>query len=327
VVGRLARAPLVVGRLARAPLVVDRLAWARAWCLTRPCAPYGLAVPVGVRDVCDADVSPMCNSAKIMRRGSRRRHEQLNFEHARKPDGQHGGWRPGAGRPRKPGAVSHAARPDEPGRYPQHVTLRVKEGVPSLARERLIKIIRAVVRDAHKDASGVALASVRRKRGRSAAAGARAQDGGFRIVEFNVLGNHLHLIVEAAGKESLSRGVQGFCVSAARRLNPALMRTGKLFAHRYHSRPLHTPREVRNALAYVLLNRKHHNAGAKFDRYWVDPFSSAAWFTGWAEPISRHAWTVAHLVGTSPPTKPPSVWLLTTGWKQHGLLRFDERPA
>lgn len=32
----------------------------------------------------------------------------------------------------------------------------------------------------------------------------------FRIVELDVLGNHLHLIVEASGKVALARGVGGF---------------------------------------------------------------------------------------------------------------------
>ena len=227
------------------------------------------------------------------------------------------------------------------------MTLRIKEGVPSLARERFLKIIRAVVRGAHKDASGCALDGSRRpRRGRAeaalggAAAGALskarganhdsrelATAGGFRIVEFNVLGNHLHLIVEAASKQALSRGIQGFCVSAARRLNPALMRTGKLFAHRYYARGLKTPREVRNALRYVLLNRKHHDREKTWGRFWIDPWSSAAWFTGWAQPVRPDAPWKRELLEMAKPTAPPETWLLATGWKRHGLLKFDERPS
>src|SRR3954470_206790 len=130
-------------------------------------------------------------------RKPRKRHVQLSLEQARKPDGRHGGWRPGAGRPKKPGSVSHDARPSEPPRFPQHVTLRIGEDVPSLAREGSVKIIRAAVRASHK--------------------------AEFRIVEFNVLGNHLHLITEAADKDALATGIQGFCVRVARRLNGALM--------------------------------------------------------------------------------------------------------
>lgn len=121
--------------------------------------------------------------------------------------------------------------------------------------------------------------------------------------------------------------MQGLEVRLARRLNSALKRRGKLFAHRYHTRSLRTPREVFNALRYVLLNRKHHATEKKFGKYWLDPYSSAAWFAGWAEAISKHAWMVRDLVGTPAPTKPPTVWLLTTGWKKHGLLQFDDRPS
>jgi putative transposase len=40
-----------------------------------------------------------------------------------------------------------------------------------------------------------------------------------RLVEFTVLSNHLHLIVEADNSTELSRGMQGLCVRLARALN------------------------------------------------------------------------------------------------------------
>jgi len=226
---------------------------------------------------------------------------QLSLDQARRPDGRHGGWRPGAGRKKKPGAVSHDARPSERGRFPQHVTMRIGDGVPSLAREGCLKIIRASVKASHKAA--------------------------FRIVEFNVLGNHLHLITEAADKRALSTGVQGFAGRVAYRLNSALNREGKLFAQRYHARYLKTPREVRNALRYVLLNRKHHAVEPRFTKTWIDPFSSAAWFDGWATPIRADEPWKRELLALDRPTAKATVWLLTTGWRKHGPLRSDERPA
>jgi REP element-mobilizing transposase RayT len=236
----------------------------------------------------------------MARTRARKRHVQLNLADARKELGR-GGWRRCAGRKKKPGAISHDTRRQLRAYHPQHSTVRLVDGAPNLASRYLMKIIRKVIADSHKP--------------------------GFNVVEFNVLGNHLHLINEAANKDALARGMQGLETRLAKRLNAALGRRGKLFAHRYHSRSLRTPREVFNALRYVLLNRKHHAAEKKFSKYWVDPFSSAPWFTGWAEPISKHAWMVSDLVNTPAPTKPPTVWLLTTGWKQHGLLRFDDVPA
>jgi REP element-mobilizing transposase RayT len=232
-------------------------------------------------------------------RPPRKVHVQMSLDEARRPDGKHGGWRRGAGRKKKPGAVSHASRVEFAARLPQHVTLRVAEGVPALAREYLMKVIRAAICASHKP--------------------------DFRIVEFNVLGNHAHFITEASGKDALACGMQGLEVRLARRLNSALKRAGKLFAHRYHSRVLATPTEVRNALRYVLLNRKHHEAEKRFARYWIDPCSSAAWFGGWAEPIRPDTDERRELLEMEPPTAPPTVWLLKTGWRQrHGPLRFDD---
>ncbi len=110
-------------------------------------------------------------------------------------------------------------------------------------------------------------------------------------------------------------------------MNSALSRSGKLFTDRYHARYLKTPREVRNALRYVLLNRKHHDAEKKFAKFWIDPYSSAAWFDGWADFIRADAPWKRELLARDAPTAKATVWLLTTGWKRHGLLRFDERPG
>ena len=107
--------------------------------------------------------------------------------------------------------------------------------------------------------------------------------------------------------------------------NRLLERRGKVFATRFHLRALATPRDVRNTLRYVLLNRKHHAPGASFDRYWVDPFSSGPWLTGWAEPIRRP--DTRALAALPSPTRPARTWLLAVGWRRHGAIRFDERCA
>ena len=70
-----------------------------------------------------------------------------------------------------------------------------------------------------------------------------------------------HFVVEAAGAVALARGMQGLTIRLARRLNVLLGRRGKLFAQRYHARPLRTPTEVRNAIRYVLLNGRHEVVG------------------------------------------------------------------
>lgn len=227
---------------------------------------------------------------------------QLTLDMARKPVGR-GGWRPGAGRPRGRTCVSHDARERFAARYPQHVTLRVVEGV-RLRRESVVEVVRAAI-------------------------GAGGRGESFRVVEFNVLGNHVHLLVEAAGQEALARGMQGLTVRFARRINAQLGRKGRLFGERYHVRALRTPREVRNALRYVLLNARHHAAerGEQLYRGWVDPYSSAPWFEGWRAPIREDKPWIKRLVGVPRPTASARTWLLREGWRRHGLLDTDEVPG
>jgi REP element-mobilizing transposase RayT len=199
--------------------------------------------------------------------------------------------------------VSHDARERIAARYPLHVTLRTVEGV-RLRKEGVLEAVRAAIEaGGRKDA--------------------------FRVVEFNVLGNHIHLIVEAGGHEALAHGMQGLSVRLARRINAELGRRGSLFSERYHARALRTPREVRNALRYVLLNARHHAAerGEKLYRGWVDPFSSAPWFEGWSGPIKTSAPWIKRLLRRERPTARARTWLLAEGWRKHGPLEVDEVPG
>ena len=111
-----------------------------------------------------------------------------------------------------------------------------------------------------------------------------------RLVHFTVLGNHLHLIVEADGSGALATGMQGLNVRLAKALNGVLGRKGRVFADHYHGRLLLSPTEVRNALDYVKNNAQHH-----YGENGVDPFSSAA--PDAAEVLAR-----------------PLTWLLEVGW-------------
>jgi hypothetical protein len=91
--------------------------------------------------------------------------------------------------------------------------------------------------------------------------------------------NHAHLLVEADDRSALARGMIAVGARLARAVNRVFRRSGPVLADRYHVRALKTPREVRNALRYVLLNARHHASrlmGGVFD-----PASSARWFDGW----------------------------------------------
>ncbi len=63
-------------------------------------------------------------------------------------------------------------------------------------------------------------------------------------------------------KRALSSGdARGLAIPIAMRLNHLLGRKGRVFTERYHAVPLGSPRRVRRALAYVLLQERRHAAG------------------------------------------------------------------
>jgi putative transposase len=89
-------------------------------------------------------------------------------------------------------------------------------------------------------------------------------------------------------------------------------------------RVLRTPREVRHALVYVLLNARRHaaRAGRTLSRALrIDPASSGRWFDGWKR---THAAASAPDI---PAVARPRTWLLAKGWRGRGLLDPDEVPG
>jgi len=216
-----------------------------------------------------------------------------------------GGRRPGAGR--KPNGstagVSHLRRPALGAQTPVHVTLRVRAKLPSLRRRGLfLRVHRALIRGRERV--------------------------GFRVCEYSVQSNHIHLVAEAADRRALSRGLQGLAIRLARTVNRDLGLHGRVFADRYHARALKTPLEVKNALRYVLQNAAHHGraghrARAGRTSAWLDPCSSASAFLGW---LGRSGGAATALVSDDAVT-PPRTWLLRVGWRRHGLLRARDTPS
>ena len=212
-----------------------------------------------------------------------------------------GGKRKGAGRKPRGGRrnVSRRTRPALAARHPVLVTQRVRRELGTLRSKRSYRAIRAAfVEGCRRD--------------------------GFRVVQYSVQRDHIHLIAEASDAVQLARGMQGLSIRIARALNRALGRTGRVFADRYHARALTTPRQVRNAVAYVANNVRHHTARYGLPRDYVDPCSSWAYFDGWRARIGRRQ--VAARVGRAP-VAPPRTWLLRVGWRRHGLVRIDEIPG
>ncbi|MGH8310107.1 MAG: transposase, partial [Steroidobacteraceae bacterium] len=145
---------------------------------------------------------------------------------------------------------------------------------------------------------------------------AGAERGGFRLVHYSAMGNHIHLICEADNYERLSRAMRGLCVRIARTLNRWWERRGKVLADRFHSHVMRSPREVRNALAYVLTNAHHHKLMLPGE---LDPFSSASWFDGWSALVRA-----PRIEALLPRAR---TWLMTDGWRRLGLLDLGTRAA
>ena len=183
-----------------------------------------------------------------------------------KPHCRWGGRRSGAGR--KPGNarhVPHVSRPSFSRRHPSHVTLRVRPDVPSLRSARLVRELERSLREAKERV-------------------------GFRLIAYSVQRNHLHLLVEAEDRRALGCGMKSIGARIARAVRRVFGGRGPVLTERYHQRVVRSPREVRNGLAYVMLNaRKHAVAlGREVLRgvTSVDPASSGRWFDGWARALS-----------------------------------------
>jgi hypothetical protein len=156
---------------------------------------------------------------------------------------------------------------------------------------------------------------------------------GFRLVHYSLLGNHAHLIVEADDERALGCGMKAIGARLARAVNRIAKRTGRVVADRYHVRLLPTPKEARNALRYVLLNARRHVAvtarkALRAMDTLLDPASSARWFDGWkpgSSPVPSASKPAA--LANRPAVARARTWLLTVGWRRHGLLDPADVPG
>src|SRR5262249_2349349 len=115
----------------------------------------------------------------------------------------------------------------------------------------------------------------------------------------------------------------------ARAVNRIARRSGPVLADRYHVRLLPTPKEVRAALRYVLLNARRHvgRLRAKLVGVRLDPASSARWFDGWKREIRAVSDDSDDGRRRSPPVARARTWLLTVGWRRHGLIDPADVPG
>jgi hypothetical protein len=146
--------------------------------------------------------------------------------------------------------------------------------------------------------------------------------GRIRLVHYSIQRDHVHMIVESLGARELACGLKSIAARFARAVNRVFRRSGPVLADRCHVHVLRSLREVRNAIAYVLLNARRHLA--KQGRALplvarIDPASSGRWFSGWRTPAPPSR--------DPPAVSEPRTWLLTIGWRRQGLLDPAEVPG
>ena len=211
----------------------------------------------------------------------------------------HGGWRPGSGRKPK-GArarLSHKTRAAVDDKYPVHVTLKLKRRLPKPRNKKTYKVLIGVL-------------------------WAASDRFGMRICEFSIQQNHLHLLIEADDRASLTKGMRGLTIRVAKALNGLWGRKGKFFADRFHDRVLRSTTDVWKVLNYILNNARKHGEKLPF---FVDLFSSGPWFDGW------HSGNDGLLPKLKLPPRPTAQALspvLAQGWwRMHGRISFLATPG
>lgn len=192
---------------------------------------------------------------------------------------------------------AHRRREPLDRNHPCHVTLKARRGTPSLRSARFVAEFERSLREA-------------------------CERGRFRVVHYSIQRDHVHAIVEAQSGPCLSNGMKSFGARFARAVNRVFGLGGSVLTDRFHCHVLRTPREVRNAIAYVLLNARRHAAkrGRRVDPMGrLDPAASGRWFDGWggAFDVAREA----------PPVARPRTWLLAIGWRRAGRIDPSEIPG
>lgn len=144
--------------------------------------------------------------------------------------GQHGGRRPSSGRNRLHSkGVSHRTREQITSRTPVHINFKVSTYIQSRPALEILTI-----------------------------AISKAHEHGLNIIYYALQSNHIHLIAEAQNNEALTRGMRALTISFAKRIQKLKSTHETIQLERYHLHVLKCPKEVENAITYVLENETHH---------------------------------------------------------------------
>jgi REP element-mobilizing transposase RayT len=206
------------------------------------------------------EVAIVVAATQVVGMGRRRRQTAFAFR-------TWGGRRRGAGRrPRGERAgVAHRRRPALSARHPVHVTWRMRDGSGNLRTGACVRFLRRAF----------LLASHAR----------------FQVVHHAILGNHIHLLVEAEDERALARGMQGLGIRIAKGIGRLRGHRGRALADRYHAHILATLAETLRARRYLLDNARRHfgMAGPDWCASQVALRTPRTWLLG----VGQRGWSAA----------------------------------
>lgn len=144
--------------------------------------------------------------------------------------GKRGGRRPDSGRNRiHSKGVAHKPREKVTSRTPVHVNFKVSTYIQN---KPCLDILHLAI--------------------------AKANIHGLTIIYFALQSNHIHLIAEAKDNQALTKGMRSLTISFAKRIKALKKLNEPIQIERYHLHVLRNPKEVENALNYVIYNEVHH---------------------------------------------------------------------
>ncbi len=207
-----------------------------------------------------------------------------------------GGWggkRKGSGRKNRTGTVNHMKRDQVGFKKPLHITLKLQDGLSNLRCDLMFENLKRCLKS--------------------------AKSLGLRVIHFSLESNHLHLFVECRDNKTLSRAMKGLGASLGKAIRKFSGGVGSVFKGRFHLHVLKTPTEVRNGMAYVLLNRAKHWKSIAF----VDPYSSGAYFTDWKKLLGSRVGPILSARRGITKALPDYLteaksWLAREGWRKAG---------
>lgn len=125
-----------------------------------------------------------------------------------------------------------------------HLTIKVRENKADIKNKQVLKILHYAIR--------------------------RSRIKGLRIIHYTLEYNHIHLLVEAADKQTVHQGMQSFGITFAKKINAIKRLKGTVYKHRYHLRKINSPRELKNVLYYIFNNGIHHKRTSTV----LDPYNT-----------------------------------------------------